>query len=309
MTPAIAFWRHQPVLDQKAQSLAEATLKFHDAVGGDLVKLTPAGTYQSCALGLKDQWDGDFLGRRTITFRPINKVDDWLDLEVSELGQPEINCLQASEWLKSRLSYTTPLLATVFSPLSQAIQLAGIEPLTIQAQRAPDMVRQGIDLIAQRTIRLIDAYRKVGVSGIYYVSQHHMIDTLPSLDLHSWGQGADNLIFKASEGFKQNIMHFHGSPLIAQLPLPPAGWQIHFELTPGNNKLMASISKRDEPQIICIPFDTLRRGIDIEFRQNTISQLGAQQFRRKALIGAPCVLPLDIPLDLAAAWVKTAKAI
>lgn len=163
---SIAFWRHQPVADQQGPSLAEATLAFHEAVGGDWVKLTPAGTYQARALGLQDRWEGDFLGRRSITFRPIAQAGDWLCLQASELGQQELQCLHASEWLVGRLPASTPLLATVFSPLSQALQLAGAESLLEQARQAPALVRHGLDMIAQRTSRLIDAYRRAGVRGI-----------------------------------------------------------------------------------------------------------------------------------------------
>lgn len=305
--PSIGFWRHQPMLDQQAQSLAEATLAFHDAVGGDWVKLTPAGTYQAHALGLQDCWEGDFLGRRHITSRPIAKAEDWLGLKASDLGQQEINCLHASEWLLGRLPAGTPLLATVFSPLSQALQLAGAESLTTQARQAPELVRHGIDRIAQRTSRLIDAYRRAGVSGIYYVSQHHAIDVLPGPQLHAWGDDADCHVLQAAAGLALNIMHFHGAPLMTRLPALPPRWRVHFEFTRDNTELMMRMSP-SQPLIIGLTFETLRRGADPDFRQATIAQLRAQQGSGPLYLGAACVLPLDFPLDLAAAWVQTAKA-
>lgn len=303
---SIAFWRHQPVADQQGPSLAEATLAFHEAVGGDWVKLTPAGTYQARALGLQDRWEGDFLGRRSITFRPIAQAGDWLCLQASELGQQELQCLHASEWLVGRLPASTPLLATVFSPLSQALQLAGAESLLEQARQAPALVRHGLDMIAQRTSRLIDAYRRAGVRGIYYVSQHHVIGVMPCPQLQAWGQDADHHVLQATTGLELNIMHFHGAPLVTRLPGLPPGWRVHFELTPDHTALTARMPP-SQSLILGLDFETLRRGADPDFRQATVVRLRAQQGPEPLCLGAACVLPLDFPLELAAAWVRTAK--
>ncbi|MEY5100109.1 MAG: hypothetical protein RJA36_2828 [Pseudomonadota bacterium] len=306
-TPSAAFWRHQPIADQQALSLAEATLAFHNAVGGDLVKLTPAGTYQAHALGLQDSWESDHLGRRTVTFRPITSPHDWQRLEASLLGQQETHCVQASVWLSARLPAETPLLATVFSPLSQAMQLAGAQQLIAHARKAPEAVLQGLEQLTRRTYHLIQAYAEAGVGGIYYVSQHHLAGALPCSDLQSWGNHADNRVLQATQDLPLNIMHFHGNPLTSELPELPSGWRVHFESANGNPALKEWVSHRPEPLMVGLSINTLHRGADPLFRQATVTQLIEEFPGRELWFGAGCVLPQDFPLALAADWVRTTR--
>lgn len=306
--PRVAFWRHQPILDQDPISLAEATIAFHEKIGGDFVKLTPAGTYQAHALGLLDRWDNDLMGRRSIIFRPMAKAKDWLSLGKTDLGKHESYCLQAADWLVSRLPEETPLIATVFSPLSQAIQLAGASTLISHAESAPEAVYQGIWSIARRTMRLIDFYRQVGVQGIYYVSQHHEVNMLPYAALQAWGAETDLFTLQTAEVMTLNIMHFHGGSLIKQLTKLPSGWRVHFEFAPDNPQLNDWFDQRPEPLVVGLPIDALREGVDADFRQITIDQFDKRQVSDRLCFSAACVLPQDFPLDLAANWVRTVKA-
>ncbi|MEI6535175.1 MAG: hypothetical protein WCN98_07545 [Verrucomicrobiaceae bacterium] len=304
----IAFWRHQPLDDQHASSLTAATLSFHEQVGGDIVKLTPAGTYQAHAMGLEDEWDNDPLGRRAITFRPVQRPENWLHLDRWSFGMHEENCLEAATDIVSRLPPGTPLLATVFSPMSQAIQLAGAEALSDHAGHAPECVRQGLTAVAERTVRLIRAYLQCGVAGIYYVSQHH-VDGMLASPLLEWGDAIDQRILDASEGLALNIMHFHGAPLGKQLPPLPEAWRVHFEAASGNPSADEWMSSRPEPLVLGLPIERLRQGRHHDVRRKTIAQFAYPQASSIPLLAAACVLPLDFPLDLAALWVQTAKEV
>ena len=304
----IAFWRHEPVSDQKPDSFAEATLDFHKAVGGDFVKLTPSGTYQASALGLKDAWEGDLLGRRNITSRLIKDSTDWLKLKCTSLGEQEMNCLQASELVKRDLSDETPLLATVFSPLSQAIQLAGLEYLIFCSEYAPDELIRGLELIAQRTKHLIECYRSIGVEGIYYVSQHHLKDIFPRLKLQSSINLYDQFVILSAEGLLLNIMHFHGDPLFEQLPKLPFGWRVHYEFSQGNSSLIRLNSIRSESLMIGLSIDTLKQGHNHSIRQDIIDEFCKQDASKYLGFGASCVLPLNFSLKLASAWVKSVNS-
>ena len=304
----IAFWRHEPVFDQKSYSLAETTLDFHKAVGGDFVKLTPSGTYQATALGLKDSWEGDLLGRRNITFRPIKESKDWLKLKCTSLGEQEMNCLQASELIIRNLSDETPLLATVFSPLSQAIQLAGLEYLVFCTEYAPDELSRGLELIAQRTKHLIECYKSLGIHGIYYVSQHHLKTIFPRLKLQPSINIYDQFVILSAEGLLLNIMHFHGAPLVEQLPKLPFGWRVHYEFTQGNSDLISLNSIQSESLMIGLSIDTLMQGHNDSIRQNTIDEFCTQDAFKSVGFGASCVLPLNFSLKLASAWVKTVNS-
>src|SRR2546429_2751721 len=46
-----AVWRHFPSVDRSAAGLAQATLRFHERYGSDLLKITPRGGDPVHALG------------------------------------------------------------------------------------------------------------------------------------------------------------------------------------------------------------------------------------------------------------------
>ena len=303
----IAFWRHEPVLDQNPYDLSAATLDFHQVVGGDFIKLTPSGTYQASALGLKDSWEGDLLGRRNITFRPVRKKSDWFRLKHIGLGEQEHNCLHASELIISNLDHDTPLLATVFSPLTQAIQLAGIEYVVFCIEHAPDELSRGLEILAQRTQYLIECYKSIGVLGIYYVSQHHLKSIFPCPELPAFINSYDELVIKSAQGMLLNIMHFHGAPLIENLPKLPFGWKVHYEYTKQNSGLIDSNSFSPESVLVGLSISTLIYGQCNNTRKDIIDEFCKKESFKSVGIGASCVLPLDFPLELAAAWINTVK--
>lgn len=302
----IAFWRHQPVADQTALTLAEATLGFHEAVGGDFVKLTPAGTYQAHAMGLRDKWDNDPLGRRCITARPIQTPSDWLKLDTVDFGEHETNCLEAATWLANRLAPNVPLLATIFSPVTQAMQLAGSETLGDHIRQAPTAVHQGLSCIEERTRRLTEAYGKCGVSGLYYVSQHHVQDTFVSSGLSPALSSIESRILSPLGDLSLNIMHFHGAPLVPDLPILPRGWRVHYEWISGNPNPRDWATHRPEQLVSGIPTQVLQQGHSESARRTLIEQVTTNCTARNSIISAACVLPLDFPIDLAAAWVQSA---
>ena len=51
--PPYAFWRHFPEVDRNPAALAQATLRFHERYGSDILKVTPAAGYAVADCGLK----------------------------------------------------------------------------------------------------------------------------------------------------------------------------------------------------------------------------------------------------------------
>src|SRR5512138_2373082 len=119
--PPVALWRHFPVDDQDPKSLAEATLHFQRTFDFDLVKVTPASSFCLKDWGIEDEWRGATEGTREYTRPVIQNPEDWTRLEPLDpftgyLGQ-QLHCLRLIIY---ELGPTTPVLQTIFSPLSQA---------------------------------------------------------------------------------------------------------------------------------------------------------------------------------------------
>src|SRR5690349_10544134 len=122
----IALWRHFPVDDQRPETLAAATLNFQQTYDFDIVKVTPASSFAVRDWGVEDTWKGHTEGTREYTKRVIQQPQDWEKLQVldpirSAHLSAQLACLRI---IRANLSPETPLLQTVFNPLSQAKNLA-----------------------------------------------------------------------------------------------------------------------------------------------------------------------------------------
>src|SRR3990172_1715391 len=152
--PAAALWRHFPVDDQEPDDLAAAALQFQAEYDWDFVKFTPASSFCLKDWGAQDVWRGHPEGTREYTRRVIERPEDWLQLqpldpEAGHLGAQ----LQALARLGQGLQGRTPFIQTVFSPLSQARNLAeraehGLNEGRAALQALPQP-RQGLQLRAQ----------------------------------------------------------------------------------------------------------------------------------------------------------------
>ena len=175
----IALWRHFPVDDQNPETLAASTLHFQNTYDFDIVKVTPASSFAVKDWGVEDKWMGDAEGSRRYTKRVIHKPGDWEKLSVLEPTSPhlagQLYCLRL---LRKNLSPETPLIQTIFNPLSQAKNLAGNETLLAHLREEPEAVMKGLDTIAKTTSKFIEAAREIGIDGIFYAIQHAQADLL-----------------------------------------------------------------------------------------------------------------------------------
>ena len=143
----IAFWRHFPGDDQAPETLAVATIAFQRRWDFDFVKVTPASSFEIKDWGAQDVWLGNIEGTRKYVHHPIEQPGDWkglkaLDPRSGALGE-QLRCLkQIVEGLPD-----TPVIQTIFNPLSQAKNLAGDRLMTdlrhhVAAVQAVDVGQQ-----------------------------------------------------------------------------------------------------------------------------------------------------------------------
>src|SRR5258706_14933510 len=116
----VALWRHFPVDDQSPETLAAATLHWQKAYDWDLVKVTPASSFCLKDWGVEDTWQGESEGTRAYTKRVVFNAEDWSRLTVLGPDSPRLAAqLKCLSLLRKRLPRETPLVQTIFSPLSQ----------------------------------------------------------------------------------------------------------------------------------------------------------------------------------------------
>jgi len=209
--PPVALWRHFPVDDQDPRLLADATLNFQRTYDFDLVKVTPASSFCVRDWGAEDAWMGDTEGTRRYTRRIIHDPRDWENLPVLEptaahlAGQ--LDCLRL---LRAELGPVTPLLQTIFNPLSQAKNLAGNDLLIAHLRLYPEAEMKGLAIIAETTRRFVEVCLGTGIDGIFYAIQHAQAGLLTLEEYQTFGLPSDEEVLEPAQELWCNLLHLHG---------------------------------------------------------------------------------------------------
>ena len=294
--PPVALWRHFPVDDQTPEGLAAATLAFQRTYDFDLVKVTPASSFCLKDWGVEDAWRGAPEGTRDYTRRVIHRPEDWLrlrplDPRAGYLGA-QLTCLRI---LVRELAPHTPVIQTIFSPLAQAKNLVGPEALLVHLRRYPDAVHAGLQVIAESTLRFVEAVRETGVDGVFYAVQHARYGLLSEDEFRAFGRAYDLPVLEAAQGLWLNVVHLHGEQvmfdLVADYPAAVLNW--HDRETPpslaeGQQRFAGAVCgglRRWDTLVLGDPAAVEREARD------AIEATGGRRF----ILGTGCVVPTLAP--------------
>jgi len=290
--PPVALWRHFPVDDQSPGTLAKATLNFQQTYDFDLVKVTPASSFCVRDWGVEDEWRGDTEGTRRYTKRVIHDPQDWEHLPVLEPTArylaAQLDCLRL---IRAELGTDTPLLQTVFNPLSQAKNLAGNEMLVAHLRLYPEAVMKGLETITATTRRFVEACIETGIDGVFYAVQHAQANLLTLHEYETVGLPADQKVLGPARELPFNLLHLHGRDiyfsLVSALQFPIANWHDR-ETHPS----LAEAQKLFDG-VVCggLRQDTLVYQDHAEVEKeaaDAIQQAGG----KRLLLGTGCVVPI-----------------
>lgn len=292
----VALWRHFPVDDQTPESLARATLDYQNFFDFDLVKVTPASSFCLKDWGVQDEWRGVAEGTRDYTQRIIHEPEDWeklpaLDPHKGHLAA-QLHCLRL---IFSQLGPGTPILQTIFNPLSQAKNLAGGEKLLVHIRRYPEAVHAGLKIIAQSTQHFIEACSIEGISGIFYAVQHAQFGLLSTKEYLSFGKTYDLQLLESAKNLWLNMLHLHGNQVmfteLLDYPVQIINW--HDRDTWPSLREARAISphvlcgglQREKTIVLGTPEQVHTESID------AIRAIGGQRF----ILGTGCVAPITAP--------------
>jgi uroporphyrinogen decarboxylase len=253
--PPIAIWRHWPGDDQDAQALAEAHLKWQKDYDWDLIKVSPASSYCLVDWGVLAQWEGSFEGTRTYKERVVHAPEDWAKLAVLDPGSgmlaTQIEALNlVNDGLASDFDDPPPFIATIFSPLAQAKNIAGEHRVLSHMRSDPDLLREGLEVIAESTIDYIQAARESGISGVFYAIQHARYAKMSVVEYQSFGRPYDEEILASASDLALNMVHVHGEEgimfdLVADYPVQFVNWHDRdtgFGLSDGLKQVSGAVS-------------------------------------------------------------------
>ncbi len=214
----VALWRHFPIDDQDPEQLARSIVEFQTRYDFDLVKVTPASSFCIKDWSVEDEWQGNPEGTRQYTRRVIQTPDDWLRLKPLDPYKGSLgNQLACLGMICNELGEDIPILQTIFSPLAQAKNLAGGEALLIHIRQYPEAVLAGLKVIAESTVRFLEAVHKTGIAGIFYAVQHANYQLLSTQEYLQFGRNFDLEILAASDESWLNLLHLHGLNIMFEL--------------------------------------------------------------------------------------------
>lgn len=207
----VSLWRHFPQDDQDPDALARAHIEFQATYDFDMVKITPASSFSVKDWGVEDIWEGNPEGTRRYTRFVISQPSDWEKLRVVEPTafhlSAQIGCLRR---IREALGPDTPIVQTVFGPLSQAKHLAGEERLLEHLRAFPEAVQQGLQTITASAERFIHAAARAGVDGVFYAVQHAQARLLTRDEFAVFGRAFDLRVLRATGDLWCNVLHLHG---------------------------------------------------------------------------------------------------
>ena len=295
--PPVALWRHFPVDDQTPEGLAAAVTAFQYAFDFDLIKVTPASSFCLKDWGVDDHWAGNPEGTRDYTRRVIHHPEDWerlqpLDPTLGTLGD-QLTCLRL---LAAEFSPQVPIIQTIFSPMSQAKNLAGPGDLLVHMRRNPDLLHAGLRQITETTIRFLEEAIQTGIDGVFYAVQHGQYGLLSTDEFTAFCRPYDLQVLEAARGLWLNLLHLHGEAVmfnqVMDYPVAIINW--HDRQAPPT---LAEAQTRFRG-VVCgglRQWETMVLGTPGQVRAEALDAIQQTQGRR-FILGTGCVLPTTAPL-------------
>ncbi|MBK9713579.1 MAG: uroporphyrinogen decarboxylase [Kouleothrix sp.] len=227
--PLVALWRHFPTDDADATQLALSALAFQTQYDWDFVKLTPASNYSVDGWGTRVAYRGHPEGTSEYVARPIAGPQDWgrlqpLDPQSGSLGQ-QLTAIRAARELAGP---DIPIIETVFSPLSQAKNLVGGGLDVVHLRRHRAAFQQALEVIAETTVRFVQAALAAGADGIFYAMQRASADFLSEAEYREVARPLDLRVLEAAQAATFNLLHLHGLntyfDMVADYPAHALNW-------------------------------------------------------------------------------------
>jgi uroporphyrinogen decarboxylase len=292
----LSLWRHAHREDRTAEGLARATLSLARTYDLDLIKLTPSGLYAV------EDWAGDQIVYPGTEHDPpylrepaVVDPARWRQLpELDPLSGALARELEAIRLVAAGLGGHTPLLMTVFSPLTLAYKLAGPNIIDHLREHPADL-HAGLQTIAQTTADFARAALKAGAHGLFFATQLASHRWLAPAEYGEFGGRYDLAVLNAVVSQSAiTVLHLHGRDVFFDLanryPVDAVSWHDR-ETSPG---LSEAQNLTDRAFITGLDRRLLGEGPAPAIRSQVEEAL--VQTKGRGLILAPsCVIPTTAP--------------
>lgn len=292
----VALWRHFPVDDQSPDRLAAAIINYQNTFDFDLIKVTPASSFCLRDWGVEDTWKGDSEGTRAYSPPIIQRSEDWSKLRRLDPRKGKLRGqLEALELILKEFAPRTPVMQTIFDPMSQAKNLAGQTGLLRMMRQSPDALHHALQIITKSTIDFISACTALKIDGIFLAIQHAQSSLLSPDEFEQFCAPYDLEILASVKSLWLNMIHIHGEGIYFEkvAPFPAQIFNWHDRHTfPDIQE-----SRKIYQGVICgglSRIESLELGNPEMIRAEAQDALQASK-GKKFILGTGCVVPITAP--------------
>ena len=292
----VAFWRHWPGDDQQMDSLAAVALDFQRRYDLDFIKLPVSSAYTVADYGVKTEYQGSLIGDRVYQEYAIKKIEDWDKIETLDVKHGTYGWhLDALAQIIKEKDPQTPVVVTIFNPLSVAAYLAGDETFLSHLRMKYEKVVPAIKALAETSANFAREAINLGADGIFLSTRLASYEIMPEREYLRFGREGDLEVLQGAKDGWLNMLHFHGPhPMLAQLadyPVQAVNWHdrtTEFNLRDGS-KIFPGVLMGGVEQ-----YKTLRFGrpedVTAQVR-DAIKQMNGQRL----IVTPGCTYPIDVP--------------
>jgi len=293
----VSFWWHYPEIDENPQLLAEAIVRDHREYELDFIKMMPSGMYGvedwGCEVGDPDPE----MGFKKLLSGPIRSLEDWKKItrrnpQEGARGR-ELRCLRE---VRRAVGPSTPILQTVFSPLTSAAKLAGRDLLLSHMRENIPPLRSALETISATEEDFIAACFARGASGIFFATQFAGDNLLTKAEHEKWCAPYEKLLLETIRKRSPfSIMHLHGQGIFfdwyKSYPVAAMSWEdATLSMTDGREAFSGVVvGGLHRAGWVC-------SGSGGEVKEKTARILSAMG-RTRFILAPGCVMSLHIPRE------------
>lgn len=211
-----SLWRHFPNLDHHPTKLAELSLEYQRRYDLDFIKFTPYGMLATIDWGVSLKFSPGFDIATVAAVPAVTEPDQWTNLRpLSGTDREYLHALEGLRLCMEEKPADVPLVQTAFSPLTNAMKMAGEAVMLKHMREHPEKLEKGLQSITETTIGYLKASMKGGAEGVFLSTQMSCYDKLTVEENERFVKKYDKMVLDALKGMTWfNILHIHGAQVM-----------------------------------------------------------------------------------------------
>lgn len=215
--PGAAVWAHCNLIDHDPIEFPRRLREFQESNDWDFIKMM-YGQFHfvedfDCVI---QPARPEFPHPRMMKY-PVDDITDWDRLRmISGRDGSLMREVEATKRIVERFHGKTPVLATVFSPFTNAAEMTGgyfrQSIIVAQARNHPEVIERALQRLTDITIAFCDELVKAGIDGVFFADQFASSDLVTTEEHRNFVERYDRQVLdflKDKTWF--NMVHVHGT--------------------------------------------------------------------------------------------------